>query len=95
MRGDFSIVGPRPEFPSLAEHYDARIPYYNARYLITPGLTGWAQILHDRHPHHGMAVQETKEKLAYDLYYFHHRSLILDVYILMQTVRIVLTASGA
>lgn len=95
FRGDLSIVGPRPEFPSLAEHYNARIPYYNARYLVTPGLTGWAQILHDRHPHHGTAVTETKEKLSYDLYYFLHRSLLLDLYILFQTVRIVLTAKGS
>jgi lipopolysaccharide/colanic/teichoic acid biosynthesis glycosyltransferase len=95
LRGDLSIVGPRPEFPSLAEHYDARIPYYNARYLITPGLTGWAQILHDRHPHHGTDVAATKEKLAYDLYYFFRRSLILDLYIMFQTVRIVLTARGS
>lgn len=93
--GDLSIVGPRPEFPSLAEHYNARIPYYNARYLVTPGLTGWAQILHDRHPHHGTDVTETKEKLSYDLYYFLHRSLLLDIYIIFQTVRIVLTAKGS
>lgn len=95
LKGDLSIVGPRPEFPTLAEHYNARIPYYNARYLVTPGLTGWAQILHDRHPHHGTDVTETKEKLSYDLYYFLHRSLLLDIYILLQTIRIVLTAKGS
>lgn len=92
--GDLSIVGPRPEFPTLAEHYNARIPYYNARYLVTPGLTGWAQILHDRHPHHGTDVNATKEKLSYDLYYFLRRSLLLDLYIIFQTVRIVFTAKG-
>lgn len=95
LKGDLSVVGPRPEFPSLAEHYDARIPYYNARYLVTPGLTGWAQILHDRHPHHGTDVTATKEKLSYDLYYFLHRSLLLDMYIILQTIRIVLTAKGS
>lgn len=95
LRGELSIVGPRPEFPGLAEHYDARIPYYNARYLVTPGLTGWAQILHDRHPHHGTDVAATKEKLAYDLYYFFRRSILLDCYIIFQTVRIVLTARGS
>ena len=93
--GDLSIVGPRPEFPALAEHYNARLPYYNARYLVTPGLTGWAQILHDRHPHHGTDVAATKEKLSYDLYYFLHRSLLLDIYIILQTIRIVLTAKGS
>ncbi len=95
IRGELSIVGPRPEFPSLAEHYDARIPYYNARYLVTPGLTGWAQILHDRHPHHGTDVNATKEKLSYDLYYYVRRSLLLDLYIIFQTIRIVLTARGS
>lgn len=93
--GDLSVVGPRPEFPTLAEHYNARIPYYNARYLVTPGLTGWAQILHDRHPHHGTDVAATKEKLSFDLYYFLHRSLLLDLYIIFQTVRIVFTARGS
>lgn len=95
VKGDLSIVGPRPEFPALADFYNARIPYYNARYLVTPGLTGWAQVLHDRHPHHGTDVTETKEKLSYDLYYFLHRSLLLDLYIIFQTVRIVLTAKGS
>ncbi len=95
IRGDLSFVGPRPELPSLAAHYSARIPYYNARYLITPGLTGWAQIRHDRHPHHGTDVVETKEKLSYDLYYFRRRSLLLDIYITLQTVRIILSAKGS
>jgi lipopolysaccharide/colanic/teichoic acid biosynthesis glycosyltransferase len=94
LKGDLSMVGPRPEFPSLAEHYSARIPYYSARYLVTPGVTGWAQILHDRHPHHGTDVAATKEKLSYDMYYFVRRSLLLDIYIIFQTIRIVLTARG-
>lgn len=94
LKGDLSFVGPRPELPALAAHYSARIPYYNARYLLAPGLTGWAQIKHDQHPHHGTDVLETKEKLSYDLYYFRRRSLFLDIYILLQTVRIVLTARG-
>lgn len=93
--GDLSLVGPRPEIPTLSQHYSARIPYYNARFLIPPGLTGWAQITHDRHPHHGADVVETKEKLSYDLYYLQHRSLLLDIFILLQTLRIVITARGA
>jgi len=95
LKGDLSFVGPRPELPALAAHYSARIPYYNARYLMTPGLTGWAQVLHDRHPHHGTDVLETKEKLSYDLYYLRHRSLLTDLYVFLQTVRIVLTAKGS
>lgn len=95
VRGDLSLVGPRPELPALAAQYSARIPYYNARYLVAPGLTGWAQIKHDRHPHHGTAMEETKEKLSYDLFYLERRSLLLDLFILFQTVRIVFTARGS
>jgi len=94
LRGDLSLVGPRPELPALAAQYNARIPYYNARYLVAPGLTGWAQVRHDRDPHHGADITETKEKLSYDLYYLKHRSLLLDIYIMLQTVRIVLSARG-
>lgn len=95
FRGDLSLVGPRPELPALAAQYSARIPYYNARYLVNPGLTGWAQIKHDRDPHHGTDIVETKTKLSYDLYYLKHRSLLLDLFILFQTVRIVFTARGS
>jgi len=95
FRGDLSLVGPRPELPAIAGTYNAKIPYYNARYLVAPGLTGWAQLKHDRHPHHGHDIAETKEKLSYDLYYLKHRSLFLDIFIMLQTVRIVLTARGS
>lgn len=95
LKGELSLVGPRPELPALAREYSARIPYYNARHLVTPGLTGWAQIKHDRHPHHGADTAETKEKLSYDLYYLKHRSLFLDLFIILQTIRIVLTARGS
>ncbi|MBI5469794.1 sugar transferase [Candidatus Kaiserbacteria bacterium] len=94
VRGDLSFVGPRPELPALAAQYSARIPYYNARYLVSPGLTGWAQIKHDRDPHHGTAIEETKEKLSYDLYYLERRSFFLDLFIMFQTIRIIFTARG-
>jgi lipopolysaccharide/colanic/teichoic acid biosynthesis glycosyltransferase len=94
VSGELSLVGPRPELPALAAQYSARIPYYNARYLVNPGLTGWAQIRHDRDPHHGADITETKTKLSYDLYYLKRRSLLLDLFIMMQTVRIVFTARG-
>lgn len=94
LRGDLSFVGPRSELPALAAHYAARIPYYNARHLVAPGLTGWARIRHNRDPHHGSDVEETKHKLSYDLYYLKHRSLLLDLYITFQTVKFVLWARG-
>ncbi len=95
LRGDLSVVGPRPELPALAAQYNARIPYYNARYLVAPGLTGWAQVRHDRDPHHGTDVAETKAKLSYDLYYLKHRSLLLDIFIMLQTIRIMAMARGS
>jgi len=94
LRGDLSLVGPRPELPALAAQYSARIPYYNARYLVSPGLSGWAQLRHDSHPHHGADIVETKAKLSYDLYYLKHRSLLLDLFVILQTIRIALTARG-
>jgi lipopolysaccharide/colanic/teichoic acid biosynthesis glycosyltransferase len=93
--GELSLVGPRPELPALSARYSARIPYYDARYLINPGLTGWAQIKHDRDPHHGADIPETKAKLSYDLFYLEKRSLLLDVYIILQTIRIVISARGS
>ena len=95
LRGDLSLVGPRPELPALASQYSARISYYSARYLVAPGLSGWAQIRHDRDPHHAADLEETRTKLSYDLYYLTHRSLLLDLYILFQTIRIVFTARGS
>ena len=94
LKGELSLVGPRPELPSLAREYSARIPYYNARHLVAPGLTGWAQIKHDKDPHHGADAVETKTKLSYDLYYLKRRSLFLDLFIILQTIRIVLSARG-
>ena len=94
LRGDLSLVGPRPELPALAGLYSARIPYYSARSLVAPGLTGWAQVKHDRDPHHGADIEETRTKLSYDLYYLKHRSLLLDISVLFQTVRVVFTARG-
>ena len=77
LRGDISLVGPRPETPALVKLYEKEIPYYSIRSLIKPGLSGWAQIYHQEHPHHGVAVSETKVKLSYDLYYIKNRSFCL------------------
>ncbi len=92
LNGDMSLIGPRPEFPSLVELYKKEIPHYNVRHLIKPGLSGWAQIHHEKPPH---SVEETKEKLAYDLYYIKHRSLWLDLKIALQTIKTLLSRVGA
>jgi lipopolysaccharide/colanic/teichoic acid biosynthesis glycosyltransferase len=92
--GEQSLIGPRPETPALAAQYEKEIPYYQVRHLIKPGLSGWAQLYHDNHPHHGTAVEATKEKLSYDLYYLKHRSLLLDATIILKTLKKLITRSG-
>lgn len=91
IRGDISLIGPRPELPPLVELYKKEIPHYNVRHLIKPGLSGWAQIHHEKPPH---SVEETFEKLSYDLYYIKHRSLWLDLRIALQTIKTLLSRVG-
>jgi lipopolysaccharide/colanic/teichoic acid biosynthesis glycosyltransferase len=94
FKGDLSLIGPRPELPALAHLYAEEVPYYNARHLIKPGLSGWAQIYHDNHPHHASDVSETKVKLSYDLYYIKNRSLLLDIKIALKTIKTLFSRSG-
>ena len=94
LKGDISLIGPRPEMPDLVKHYSEEIPYYNVRHLIKPGLSGWAQIYHDMHPHHGADTLETKNKLSYDLYYIKNRSLLLDLKIALRTLKTLVTLAG-
>lgn len=89
--GDLSLIGPRPEFPKLVDLYNKEIPHYNVRHLIKPGLSGWAQIHHEKPPH---TVEETMEKLAYDLYYIKNKSIFLDVKIALQTIKTLLSRVG-
>lgn len=94
FRGDLSLVGPRSEFPTLVGVYEKEIPYYNARHLVKPGLSGWAQIYHEAHPHHAVSTSDTKDKLSYDLYYVKNRSIGLDVRIILRTLQILLKVAG-
>ncbi len=94
LQGSISLIGPRPEFPEPVRHYNKKIPYYNIRYLIKPGLSGWAQILHDKHPHHATDVEETAAKLSYDLYYLKNRSIMLDLEIALKTIKTLLSQKG-
>jgi sugar transferase (PEP-CTERM system associated) len=91
LRGDMSIVGPRPERPFFVEQLKASIPLYGLREIVKPGVTGWAQI---RYPY-GSTVEDAKRKLEYDLYYIRHRSFFLNLTILFHTARTVLTGRGA
>ena len=91
LAGDLSLIGPRPEFPGLVDVYHTQIPYYNMRHLIKPGLSGWAQAHHDKPP---QTVEETKEKLAYDLYYLKNRSFVLDIKIALKTLKTLVSRTG-
>lgn len=95
LRGDLSLIGPRPELPSLVSVYEREVPYYSVRHLIKPGLSGWAQLYHENHPHHVADVHETKVKLSYDLYYIKNRSFFLDLKIALKTLKTLLSRSGA
>ncbi|WP_029897836.1 TIGR03013 family XrtA/PEP-CTERM system glycosyltransferase [Desulfohalovibrio reitneri] len=90
LRGDMSLVGPRPERPEFVAKLKERIPYYSERHYVKPGLSGWAQV---RYPY-GSSVEDAIEKLRYDLYYVKHLSLWLDLRVIMRTVSVVLLGKG-
>lgn len=94
LKGDLSLIGPRPEVPALVEHYEKEIPYYNVRHLIKPGLAGWAQLYQADPPKFAVSVDQTKIKLSYDLYYIKNRSLLLDLKIALRTIKTLLSREG-
>lgn len=89
-RGDMSLIGPRAEWTRLVADYEQRIPCYHLRHLIRPGITGWAQL---NHPY-GASLEDTVEKLKYDLYYLKHYSPLLDLEIVLKTILSVLSFKG-
>ena len=90
LKGDMSIVGPRPERPCFVERLDRDIPFYALRHYMRPGITGWAQVMY----RYGASVEDSYEKLQYDLFYAKHRSFRCDMGILLRTLRIVLFGRG-
>ncbi len=92
LKGDMSFVGPRPERPEFAFSNEllSKIPFYQIRHTIKPGLSGWAQI---KYPH-GSSIEDTMQKLQYDLYYIKNRSYLLDLGIILKTIKIILSAGG-
>ncbi len=90
LRGEISLVGPRPDFGDFFEKLKTQIPYYSVRTIVKPGLTGWAQINMPT----TISLEETKERLCYDIYYLKNRSLTLDMLIILKTLKAVVTASG-
>ena len=90
LKGDMSIVGPRPERPEFTKKLSQDIPYYDLRHVIKPGLTGWAQV---NYPY-GASTEDALRKLQFDLYYIKNHSMVLDLNILLRTIRITLQRSG-
>ncbi len=84
LKGDMSLVGPRPEEAKLVTEFEKEIPFYNIRHIVKPGITGWAQI----HYPNSFTIKGTKEKLQYDLYYLRHYSIWLDLMIVLKTLHI-------
>lgn len=90
LKGEMSFIGPRPERPDFVSTLEVKIPYYDLRHLVKPGITGWAQVMYP----YGRSVEDALRKLEYDLYYIKNYSIALDVYILLRTIRTVFSKSG-
>lgn len=91
LKGDMSLIGPRPERPELEKKLENTIPHYRVRHWIRPGLSGWAQVCY----RYGASVEDTKIKLSYDVYYLRNYTFWLDILIFIKTVRLVSRAEGA
>ena len=91
LKGDMCLVGPRPERPYFVGRLTQEIPFYAVRHSVKPGVTGWAQVRYQ----YGSTVEDSQEKLQYDLFYVKNHSLLLDLKILFETVHVVLTGKGA
>ncbi len=91
FKGEMSVIGPRPERPEFVEILENELPYYSIRYTIKPGVTGWAQVNYS----YSGTVEESLEKLEYDLFYLKNRSFKLDLFIILKTIKIVLLGKGS
>jgi sugar transferase (PEP-CTERM system associated) len=91
LKGQMSLVGPRPERPKFVQELSEEIPYYIERHTIKPGLAGWAQLMYP----YGSSILDAKKKLEYDLYYIKHASVAFDIIILIRTIEVVLLGKGA
>ncbi len=90
IKGEVSVVGPRPERPEFHEDLKEKIPFYEERYIVKPGMTGWAQVKFKVDFENGLTVADTAEKLKYDLYYIKHRSALFDIAIILKTINILI-----
>jgi lipopolysaccharide/colanic/teichoic acid biosynthesis glycosyltransferase len=90
LKGDMSIIGPRPERQQFVDQLQEEIPFYRARLSVKPGLTGWAQVKY----RYGSTKEDALVKLQYDLYYIKHQSLLLDLLIILRTIKVMLAFKG-
>ena len=90
LKGEMHLIGPRAEWNILVDDYEKEIPYYNERHLIRPGITGWAQV---NYPY-GANIEDTKQKLMYDLYYIKNWSILLELKIVWKTAMTVVGKKG-
>ena len=91
LKGEMSVIGPRPERPELVQELARQIPFYNIRHLIQPGVTGWDQVSGE---YHSPSLEDTYKKLQYDLFYLKHCSIYLDLTIILKTIATVLSRGG-
>lgn len=91
LKGDMSLIGPRPEQPDFVKAFDEKIPFYSYRHVVKPGITGWAQVRHG----YTTDVDQTQVKIEHDFYYIKNYSLLLDIFIILLTIRTVFTGFGA
>ncbi len=96
IKGNLSLIGPRPETPELVREYSNQIAFYGIRHTIIPGLSGYAQIYQDHNnvPKFGISTKETEDKLSYDVYYLKHRSMLLDFSLIIKTIKVLIGKTG-
>lgn len=90
LKGEMSLIGPRPERPQFVEQLERNIPFYRLRHTIKPGLTGWAQVKY----RYTSSIEDSLIKLQYDLFYIKHQGLFLDIAIMLKTITVVLGLKG-
>jgi len=91
LSGEMSLIGPRPERPEIEQGLEETIPHYRIRHWIRPGLSGWAQVCY----RYGASMSDSRSKLSYDLYYLRNATILLDILILLKTIRLIARAEGS
>lgn len=96
LKGELSFIGPRPEYPKLVREYSNQVPFYGIRHTVAPGLSGYAQVYQESKavPKFGLSTEATKDKLSYDIYYLKHRSILMDISLVLKTLKTLLSKSG-